>query len=221
MKKFILASLLIICNIGFSQITPQLRPEIKKISTLYYGSTMDSSAFTNQFILRCMTTNRFDDYLVIPLGNTRENAITSLEALIQIYKSDLNQSYDIGEGLKAYSNISFEANSQRELIIESKDCAGYAHLSIDGLIGAIFGLPLWNGNDELVEQYKDLNYGEKTHTLKYKLKKGWILDGNSYQVPHFISVILRREESSSNFQISDAVFNIISEYNDLYIQNVK
>ena len=224
MKKVVLVVLFVaFCVTGFSQISPQKRPEIKKISTLYYGSTVDSSAFSSQFIMRCSTTNRFDDFLVVPLGSSREDALTSLNALIEIYNASSNETFDIGEGLRAYSNISFETKT-KELIIESKNCAGYAHLRIDGLVEAVFGLPLWNGNDELCDQYKNINNGEKTHKLKYQLNKGWKLDGNLCQVPHFISVALSREAgagSSSNYKISDAVYNMVIEFNDFYNQYVK
>lgn len=221
MKKSVLFILLMALSAtGFSQITAQKRPEIKKITTLYYGSSVDSSAYSSQFILRCSTTNRFDDLLVVPLGKSREDAITSLEALIQIYKSSSKETFDIGEGLRAYSNVSFETK-KKELVIESNNCAGYAHLTIDGLVEALFGLPLWNGNDELCDQYNSLNNGEKNHKLKYKLNKGWLLDGNVCEVPHFISVALSREAgsgSSSNYKISDAVYNMILEFNEFYFK---
>ena len=224
MKKLVFALLFVaLCNIGFSQITPQKAPEIKKICTLYFGSPVDSSAYSSQFVLRCSTTNRFDNYLVVPLGSDREDALTSLNALIQIYNSNPKEVFAIGDGLKAYSYVSFETD-KKELIIESKECAGYAHLTIDGLVEAIYGLPLWNGNEELSDQYKNLNNGEKIHKLKYKLNKGWLLDGNLCEVPHFVSVVLRQEAgpgASSNYKVSDAVYNMILEYNDFYNQHVK
>lgn len=224
MKKTVLIILFVtLIHTGFSQITAQKRPEIKKISTLYYGSTVDSSGFSNQFVLRCNTTNRFDDLLVVPLGSSREDALSSLNTLIQIYNSSSKETYNIGEGLRAYSNTSFETR-QQELIIESTNSAGYAHLTIDGLVEAVFGLPLWNGDEELCDQYKNINNGEKNHKLKYKLNKGWMLDGNLCQVPHFISVALSREAgvgSSSNYKVSEAVYNMVVEFNDLYNQYVK
>ena len=208
------------CVSGVSQIIPQKRPEIKKISVLYYASTVDSSAYTSQFIMRCRTTNRFDDFLVVPLGSSREDAIASLSALIEIFNSSSKDIFDIGEGIKAYSSISFETD-QKELIIESKNCAGYAHLTIDGLIEAMYGLPLWNGEDELSDQFKNLNTGEKKHKLKYQSKKGWLLDGKECHVPHFINMALRSELEAgapSNYQISDAVYNFVEEYDDFYNQ---